>query len=292
MAGLENIVKALTEGASPKLGTTVAKVGPSVGRSIRGVLYGQGRKIEPDTVYMPAWLRAPENMGLKEKISISPEGNLLGHQGYPVNTKVPEEATHLGYNTPVFHSTDSLKPFDKFRTTEGELGIHGGTPYSALERAADSSSSEYSIMPLLFRAKNPIESPDMGSWNPRKISEFLYDKMGWRDPTINIAKKLDVGDFPSYPHFRKAREALKGDVENLIKSKGYDSFRYKNEWEAPGIHSWMVLHPDQVRVPWAKFDPSKVSSGNIYAGAAGAASLPAISGWLKAKQPDESNNVQ
>jgi hypothetical protein len=284
MPDLENIVRALTGAISPKLGRTSARIYPSIQDKVAESLFGKSIA-HPDIeqVYMPAWLKHPNIKDQGEYF----QGSRTYHQPYKVTTKVPEAARNLEYDVPTYHSTTSYSPFDEFRLPTDELGIHAGTPKSALDRARGMGTSRGSVMPLLLRATNPIESPDLGTWRPNSVGRFLYDALGWKDPTVMAAKDLSSSAYSDYDDYLKAGNQLTSDLRDLIKSKGYDSFRYVNKEEDPGSYSWMVLHPSQVRLPWAKFDPSKVESGNIYAGIAGGAIAPSVVDLLKQRSPEE-----
>jgi hypothetical protein len=96
--------------------------------------------------------------------------------------------------------------------------------------------------------------------------------------TKNFWKKENF-EFDGVP-FGKADELYEGGKKqwliDFLASKGYDSIEYVNKVEDPGSISKIVFEPEQIRSPFAKFDPSKRKSGNILASGVGGVSLGAL----------------
>jgi len=245
---------------APKLGATAARVSRDVHPLIQEQLYGRPFKDTERFIQPPRW----EGMPFHHKVS----------------SDVPEAARELGYDIPVFHSTNSSIPFNEFKIPERELGIHTGTPTAALTRGDRLGSS--GIIPLLMRSQNPLVTHDMNIWTPSKMADHLYQR-GWRDPLVKEAKGVKDRFFhPDYgpededvlinqtlltkraEEYDNIQRGLAPQMRQLLQNKGYDSVKYNNGMEDPGSWSYMALNPNQLRVPWAKFDPSKVNSGNIW----------------------------
>lgn len=96
--------------------------------------------------------------------------------------------------------------------------------------------------------------------------------------TQNFWKKGNF-EFDGVP-FGKADELYEGGkkqwLTDFLASKGYDSIEYVNKVEDPGSISKIVFEPEQIRSPFAEYDPSKRKSGNILASGAGGVSLGAL----------------
>lgn len=94
----------------------------------------------------------------------------------------------------------------------------------------------------------------------------------------NIWKQENF-EFDGVP-FGKADELYEGGkkqwLTDFLASKGYDSIEYVNKVEDPGSISKIVFKPEQIRSPFAKFDPSKRKSGNILASVPAAGALGAL----------------
>ena len=94
----------------------------------------------------------------------------------------------------------------------------------------------------------------------------------------NIWKQENF-EFDGVP-FGKADELYEGGkkqwLTDFLASKGYDSIEYVNKVEDPGSISKIVFEPEQIRSPFAKFDPSKRKSGNILASVPAAGALGAL----------------
>jgi hypothetical protein len=125
------------------------------------------------------------------------------------------------------------------------------------------------MYPAVIKANNSLELPDTGTWHPQNITGALLrhkdPKVKAQFPKEEIEKLYAENDSPE-----EQIQALR----DLIRSKGYDSIKYKNRVEDPGHTSYIILHPSQARSPWAAFDPEKASSGNLLAGLAGGAAIP------------------
>ena len=94
-----------------------------------------------------------------------------------------------------------------------------------------------------------------------------------------IEKNKENFEFNGVP-FGKADELYEGGKKqwliDFLDSKGYDSIEYVNKVEDPGSISKIVFEPEQIRSPFAKFDPRKRKSRNILASGVGGVSLGAL----------------
>lgn len=188
---------------------------------------------------------------------------------------VPSKAQALGFTTPAVHgttrrpggswSTERLEQdFGSFALPENEIGVHFGSPRAAQEFTGNRwPSAAPRKFPVVLRTENPLEMKDLGSWTPYKITDELA-RLGFPEKEIREAL------YKSGP---------KSEIEKLrdyISSKGYDSIRYKNAVEDPGHISTILMDPARARVPWAKFDPAKLSDPNLLSGLAGLGALPLV----------------
>jgi hypothetical protein len=194
---------------------------------------------------------------------------------------VPERAQQLGFNVPLVHGTRRepygnwtypemyndfaaggglKKDFGQFELPADEIGTHFGSP-----RAAGHFTGDYPVagtyprkFPVVIRAQNPLEMKDLGSWGPQKVLNEL-ERLGFS------RKEASQAMYTPGPKTR---------IENLrdyIQSKGYDSIKYQNTVEDPGHTSYILMDPARARVPWAKFDPTKLADPNLLSGIAGGA---------------------
>lgn len=188
---------------------------------------------------------------------------------------VPPKAQALGFTTPAVHGTTRRpggswsaerleQDFGSFALPENEIGVHFGSPRAAQEFTGNRwPSAAPRKFPVVLRTENPLEMKDLGSWTPYKITAEL-ERLGFPEKEIREAL------YKSGP---------KSEIEKLrdyISSKGYDSIRYKNAVEDPGHISTILMDPARARVPWAKFDPAKLSDPNLLSGLAGLGALPLV----------------
>ena len=206
--------------------------------------------------------------------------------------KIPERGTAEGYTTAAVHGTRKppynpktgdwewpkrlQEDFGGFKLPDTEIGVHYGGPRGAGNFTTFSHGDDYPGFPRKFpvalRANNPLEMRDLGSWGPEKVSLEL-ERLGF--PRDEIMKARKTG----YP-VASSNEQIKG-LRNYIESKGYDSIKYINKVEDPGHTSYIMFksaendprYAQGVRVPWAKFDPSKKGSSDILSSIAGALGL-------------------
>lgn len=232
---------------------------PSDGWKPKLVLGGKGEVYPPDTF-----------AGIPRKIPFS----------------VPEKAQAAGFNIPLTHGTRAEDPFTEFKLPEElqggwpEVGVHGGSPIAAKRFAGDTlyneSDKKPRVYPLVMRAQNPLETPDLGNWGPQKIATYLADNQSGLFPRHEIENAAGTSDLREIDKLPSGQQtAVMQNLRGLIKSKGFDSIKYKNNVEDPGHTSYIALDPSQLRSPWAAF--KDLQSRNLLAGlAGGAVAAPAV----------------
>lgn len=210
----------------------------------------------------------------------------IGYEGVPEHlpTPVPERAAAAGFNVPLAHGTRAKEPFGEFQLPEegirnrSEIGVHAGSPKAAnyvggVELAKDRPSRVY---PLVMRAQNPLETPDMGNWGPQQISEFLESHPQFGKEEVSYA----LGGKPARGLYEPDSDKQIQGLRDLIRRKGYDSIKYINKIEDPGHTSYIALDPNQLRSPWAAF--KDLESRNLLAGlAGGAVAAPAVASGVQ-----------
>lgn len=174
---------------------------------------------------------------------------------------------------------------------DGDLGLHvdhdpkvahnaiGATqllPHEPVERGKYASADR--LFKLKARIANPIELPDYGRWNdPYKVAQ--YSQKIWGRPRNQVEDQIfqEANDIirkhgggsrtgtilPS--HFERVMEDWNTRFPEILQENGHDSVKYVNKIEGHGKHSTMLLEPNQVRMPWARFDPRKLLAGDLLA---------------------------
>lgn len=214
-----------------------------------------------------------------------------------------QRAKDMGFDTEktLYHGTSGdFQEFDPKR--KNDIGFHFGTK----EQANEFVKKEGQIIPVYLKSKKTLELDfdptvvDADSYvdsgynfyrdmNDRVLEEAgiyrnnfmdevrggskeanaLYDARVSADNKIR--KILDKEDADYRDVFDlKATKNYWSKMEAYLKSKGYDSIRYKNELEGlsgADNYSTAVFDKSQIRSINAKFDKKKEKSGNLLAGA-------------------------
>ena len=131
---------------------------------------------------------------------------------------------------------------------------------------------------LIAKEKYNVSPEEIEKAKKVHIDEGIdYEGNPYRDRYVSWWK--ENFEFDGVP-FGKADELYEGGKKqwliDFLASKGYDSIEYVNKVEDPGSISKIVFEPEQIRSPFAKFDPSKRKSGNILASGVGGVSLGAL----------------
>ena len=197
------------------------------------------------------------------------------------NSKVVDET---GQPLVVYHSTDARADFNAFKTFDDkEIGFHFGTVEAAEDRLdakvdmyantgnypdykpgpGEEDLSNYGkvmrdtgtpytpnsrIMPVYLSIQNPLNLPDLGTWEPEDIVNQLWRKDEW-------LTKPEYDWILSKPGKREKNVALKV----IFKKHNIDGIKYKNSVEHVGSISWIAFEPQQVKSIFNKgsWNPNK-----------------------------------
>lgn len=131
------------------------------------------------------------------------------------------------------------------------------------------------IFPLRARVANPMTLPDIGKWNdPFAVLNKLgknpenLQQRELREAAQEILERTGgVNKYGGIVPLKQeaAMEAWADTFPKILQKNGYDSVTYANSNEGTGKHSTMLLNANQVRMPWAKFDPRKMMAGDLLA---------------------------
>lgn len=149
----------------------------------------------------------------------------------------------------LYHSTNAGVDFDVFDPTFGE-GIHVGTAPQAnamfASVAAESKARNdvgHRIIPVYVRAANSLRMQDTGDgWDAVPMSEQLME--------MGIVTDEEVGElFDLHEEKGTAQNPeLDEAIRELVKSKGYDSFVYLNQFEGDAREdSYLLFDSNQVK---------------------------------------------
>ncbi len=132
---------------------------------------------------------------------------------------------------------------------------------------------------LIAKEKYNVSPEEIEKAKKVHITEGINHETGKPFTIRNNIWKQENFEFDGVP-FGKADELYEGGkkqwLTDFLASKGYDSIEYVNKVEDPGSISKIVFEPEQIRSPFAKFDPSKRKSGNILASVPVAGALGAL----------------
>ena len=240
--------------------------------------------------------------------AVAIQGPLRGHLKAPEWLKrIPDE-----YRTLLYHGTKDPElrriPSPISEEAAYDFGIHA-TPEPAtagrfLQFASEDESP--SILPLVARLQKTLDMPDVGMWkSPLSWKRTLTDfppteraRVGWRDsynPRIKTNDPALLAELQKEAtrYTNLGRDSLEYDYEDtfvdwqkLVRDRlgkeGYDSIRYPNFTEGHGEDSFLMLKPEQLRSPFAKFDPRKRGVNDILASILG---VGAASTLLPRKDP-------
>ena len=190
-----------------------------------------------------------------------------------------QDAFRREFNIEGYHGTNPYdykigKPrlFDEFNLTEHEVGVHFGTLKAAhdikiVDESGEGAQEGFSIYPLRARIRNPLALWDLGNWGVEKMRGALVASGKFSQREVDNAAELGIPG-----------------IRALLDRKGYDAIKYINTVEDVGSTSYMVWHPEQLRSPWADFDPFRKQSRNLMAGVAGTAAVPTVESLLGSDQ--------
>lgn len=159
--------------------------------------------------------------------------------------------------------------FDKLDPEKGigNLGIHMGTlPQAESFLRPDAFDSDSSgayenagnIRKGLISVENPLRLPDMGGWHPGDIlGEMARNGVISNSELDSLMRQVrELGyNVENYQSKREANQL----VQNVIKSKGYDSIVYKNAVEDSGKDSHIIFDPkEQTISPYSRENLAQV----------------------------------
>lgn len=129
-----------------------------------------------------------------------------------------------GKPLPMFHATGAEIDFDRFRLTNGDVGIHFGTIDQANDRVAfkfsrgraGEENKPQRLIPVYLKITNPLRMDDLGSWSADNMKFGL--KRALPADAAYIERNLNT----------------LGDMRRFIESKGYDGIVYRNTGEVKG----------------------------------------------------------
>lgn len=139
-----------------------------------------------------------------------------------------------------YHGTrDDFTIFEK-----GDLGYHFGTPEQAWKRLVDTRktadwephNAEENILPVRLRLKNPLELPDVGSWQlPEVIARRALETKWGKSHSNELNEIMDeaaelsptFADLDDWADSPEASE-LMDELRDMIKKDGYDGIKYRN----------------------------------------------------------------
>jgi len=145
-----------------------------------------------------------------------------------------------GFNIDSYHGTrEDFAVFEK-----GDLGYHFGTPEQASARLSGTRdradwtphSAEENIIPVKLRLHNPLELPDVGSWQLPEVIARRALKTKWgksheeelndiMDEAAELAPTFaDLDDWAESPE----AEEFMDELRDMIKKDGYDGIKYRN----------------------------------------------------------------
>ena len=147
---------------------------------------------------------------------------------------------------PVYHGT--ARVFDKFE--RGDLGFHFGNQKQANKvfrnrknQTNFSPDKSFNIKPVWINIKKPLILPDVQGWsNPKMVANALiekgfFDAEDWK----NWQSQFHMGDT-----FAFQQDILLNKMKKIIKRKGYDGIKYRNEHEGKGW-SYIVFDNTQIK---------------------------------------------
>lgn len=214
-------------------------------------------------------------------------------------------ADAAGYPLRVFHASrnPNLQKLPSAIAPSGyDFGFHAGEPATAGRFIGGPTLGNFepgdTIYPLVARVPEEkiVDLPDMGMWkSPEKWIDARANNARQYPVLEHIIQKLASADaFPSKEDSyrtltgwvtspEKSREFQK-KLQQILLDQGYDAIRYPNTIEGLGEPSYLFLRPEQVRSPFAKFDPAKRNVNNILASFLGAVAAGSMAAHAPAEK--------
>jgi hypothetical protein len=159
------------------------------------------------------------------------------------NSKVVDDS---GEPAVVYHATTARENFSVFRQYK-DVGHHFGTTKAAQDRldwlakdvdADKQGSARY--YPVYLSIQNPLELPDLDTWEPRRIMDILQDR-----DLITLDNPQDAADMTAILTRRK--EDGTPALRKMLKRLRFDGIVYHNASEDKGSKSWVAFEPWQIK---------------------------------------------
>jgi hypothetical protein len=220
-------------------------------------------------------------------------------------------ADAAGYPLRIFHGSRNPNltklPQAVTKNPAYDFGFHAASEPATSNRfisgpALGNLEEGSTIYPLVARVPESriIDMPDLGlwrsplSWEPRKFAlderlTTLLDAPQTKPNELAVLQQLqrDAGrqmrSRPGAPAEGSPHLLWQQHMKDLLGEAGFDAIRYPNTIEGLGDPSYLFLRPEQVRSPFAKFDPAKRNVNDILASFLGAVAA----GSMAARAPDE-----
>ena len=135
-------------------------------------------------------------------------------------------------------------------------------------QGSDSKASDLSSFPS-----------DLGTWvsEDPNVASFFAGTPEYGNPTVYRLKMKMKNPkiYDSYEDFEDDFDVSSADFVKRLKEQGHDGIMVENSTTDTGTlrNDYVVFDGKQLRVPWAKFDPSKADSKRILAGGAGVSAV-------------------
>lgn len=150
-----------------------------------------------------------------------------------------------GFPLVCFHGTNSV--FNNFQTLS-----HFGSAETSNDIIKNSENS--SIVPVYLSIKNPLEIEDFGRnsnllgidiWQIGKISNEELKQIYSKDTIRELSKLIKNNKLKDFIEIKNAK-INRSKLISILKQKGYDGLKYKNDLEGDNEISWVIFNANQV----------------------------------------------
>lgn len=237
----------------------------------------------------------------KQVLRIDPE--TLGPLPQQMPERVYARADEAGYPLRVFHASrnPNLTSLPKAVTSDAayDFGFHAASEPATSNRfiagpTLGNLGKGDTLYPLVARVPESriLDMPDLGlwssplSWQARKSAlddrlDALTKSSSTKPTELAVLQQLQheasrqMRSRPGAPVEGAPYTEWQQYMKDLLEAGGFDAIRYANDIEGLGEPSYLFLKPEQLRSPFAKFDPAKRETNNILASVLAALGLGA-----------------